>query len=126
MKEQLTNRIPGRLAMITAAAMVLLVVSPALAEKDKEDKTNQRSVTGLVTDKAENPIDGAIVQLKDLKTLQIRSFITKANGEYHFYSLSTDTDYELKADSQGKSSNTRTLSSFDSRKQAQMNLKIDK
>lgn len=126
MKEQLTNRISGRLALITAAAMVLSVASPALAQKDKEDKTNQRSVTGLVTDKAENPIDGAIVQLKDLKTLQIRSFITKANGEYHFYSLSTDTDYELKADSQGKSSNTRTLSSFDSRKQAQMNLKIDK
>ncbi len=125
MKEQLTNRILGRVAVIAAAAM-MLVVSPAFAQKDKEDKTNQRSVTGLVTDKAENPIDGAVVQLKDLKTLQIRSFITKANGEYHFYSLSTDTDYELKADSQGKSSNTRTLSSFDSRKQAQMNLKIDK
>jgi len=126
MKEQLTNRILGRVAVIAAAAMMLLVVSPAFAQKDKEDKTNQRSVTGLVTDKAENPIDGAVVQLKDLKTLQIRPFITKANGEYHFYSLSTDSDYELKADSQGKSSNTRTLSSFDSRKQAQMNLKIDK
>lgn len=126
MNEQLTKRIRGRVALITAAAMVLLVAAPAFAEKDKEDKSNQRSVTGLVTDKAENPIDGAIVQLKDLKTLQIRSFITKGNGEYHFYSLSTDTDYELKADSQGKSSNTRTLSSFDSRKQAQMNLKIDK
>jgi len=126
MKEQLTNRILGRVAVIAAAAMMLLVVSPAFAQKDKEDKTNQRSVTGLVTDKAENPIDGAVVQLKDLKTLQIRSFLTKANGEYHFYSLSTDSDYELKADSQGKSSNTRTLSSFDSRKQAQMNLKIDK
>ena len=126
MKEQLTNRILGRVGVIAAAAMMLLVVSPAFAQKDKEDKTNQRSVTGLVTDKAENPIDGAVVQLKDLKTLQIRSFITKANGEYHFYSLSTDTDYELKADSQGKSSNTRTLSSFDSRKQAQMNLKVDK
>jgi hypothetical protein len=126
MKEQLTKRGLARVALLTAAVMMLLVVSPALAEKNKEDKTNQRSVTGLVTDKAENPIDGAVVQLKDLKTLQIRSFITKANGEYHFYSLSTDTDYELKADSQGKSSNTRTLSSFDSRKQAQMNLKIDK
>ena len=126
MREQLTNRILGRVGVIAAAAVMLLVVSPAFAQKDKEDKTNQRSVTGLVTDKAENPIDGAVVQLKDLKTLQIRSFITKANGEYHFYSLSTDTDYELKADSQGKSSNTRTLSSFDSRKQAQMNLKIDK
>ena len=105
----------------------IIMAAPAFAQKkDKEDKSNQRSVTGVVLDKGDNPIEGAVVQLKDLKTLQIRSFITKANGEYHFYSLSTDTDYELKADSQGKSSNTRTLSSFDSRKQASMNLKIDK
>lgn len=108
--------------------LLCLATVPGLAQKkDKDaDKSNQRSVGGVVLDKSDNPIEGAVVQLKDTRTLQIRSFITKTNGAFHFYSLSPDVDYELKADSQGKTSNTRTLSSFDSRKQASMNLKIDK
>jgi len=111
----------------TIAIAMCLAASPSFAQKkEKDDKSPQRSVAGLVLDKSDNPVDGAVVQLKDTRTLQIRSFITRSDGAYHFYSLSPDVDYELKADSQGKSSNTRTLSSFDSRKQASMNLKIDK
>jgi len=111
-----------------AGLLLCLATLPALAQKKDKgaDKDTQRSVTGVVLDKADNPIEGAVVQLKDTRTLQIRSFITKTDGAYHFHSLSTDVDYELKADAQGKGSNTRTLSSFDSRKQASMNLKIDR
>jgi len=64
--------------------------------------------------------------LKNTKTLQIRSFITKDHGAYYFHGLSTDIDYELKAEYQGASSPTKTLSSFDSRKQAVINLKLNK
>jgi len=35
-------------------------------------------------------------------------------------------DYELKADFQGASSGTKTLSAFDSRKEAVINLKLNK
>ena len=66
-----------------------------------------------------------MVQLKNMKTLQIRSFITKEDGTYHFFELSPDVDYELKADFQGASSGTKTLSSFDSRKKAVINLKLN-
>jgi len=118
-----------RFTTVITVALMLLLALPAAAQwkkdKDKEN-ANQRSAQGVVMDAAENPLEGAVVQLKDSKTLQIRSFITKTNGAYHFYSLSTDTDYELKATYQGKSSNSRTLSSFDGRKQAVMNLKIEK
>lgn len=108
-------------------AVMLVVVVPAVAQKrDTKENTTTRSVEGVVTDNAETPVDGAVVQLKDTKSLQIRSFITRANGTYHFHGLSPDVDYELKADHQGKSSSQRTLSSFDSRKQAVMNLKLDK
>jgi len=39
--------------------------------------------------------------------------------------LSPDIDYELKADYQGASSSTKTLSSFDSQKQSTLNLKLN-
>jgi hypothetical protein len=66
------------------------------------------------------------VQLKNIKTLQIRSFITKEGGAYYFQGLSPDVDYELKADYQGESSGTKTLSSFDSKKLSYINLKLNK
>jgi hypothetical protein len=83
-------------------------------------------VQGTVTNADDAPVDGAVVQLKNTKTLQIRSFITKEHGTYYFHGLSTDVDYELRADFQKSSSAAKTLSSFDSRKQAVINLKLNK
>jgi carboxypeptidase family protein len=114
------------MGLVTAVALAGVVTLPAQAQKkDKDDKLT-RSVQGVVSDSKDNPLDGAVVQLKDTKTLQIRSFITKQNGTYHFHSLNPDIDYELKAEHQGANSGSKTLSSFDSRKSAVINLKIDK
>jgi hypothetical protein len=66
-----------------------------------------------------------VVQLKNTKTLQIFSFITRDHGAYYFHGLSRDVDYELRADFDGASSGTRTLSSFDTRKQPVVNLKLE-
>jgi hypothetical protein len=105
-------------------AVLLLFASATFAQK-KKDAVNTRSVQGTVTVADDSPVNGAVVQLKNTKTLQIRSFITKDDGTYHFYDLSPDIDYQLKADYQGASSNTKTLSSFDSRKQTTLNLKLN-
>ena len=109
------------------AAMTLLVcAASAFAASKKGEDQNVRSVQGTVTEASENAIDGAVVQIKNTKTLQIRSFITKEHGAYYFHGLSPDVDYELKAEYQGQSSPTKTLSAFDSRKQAVINLKLTK
>ena len=114
------------LRMVAAAALACIVAPPVLAQKKKDSDDRQtRSVQGVVSDNADNPVDGAVVQLKDTKTLQIRSFITKKNGTYHFHSLNPDIDYELIAKSKGATSGSKTLSSFDSRKSAVINLKIE-
>ena len=105
-------------------AVLLLCACAALAQKKNGGETT-RSVQGTVTIADDSPVDGAVVQLKNTKTLQVRSFITKEDGTYHFYDLSPDIDYELKADYQGASSNTKTMSSFDSRKQTTLNLKLN-
>jgi len=110
------------------AVLVLLVSIPAAFSQKKkgDDQASSRSVEGVVTSAEEAPLAGAVVQLKNTKTLQIRSFITQEDGHYYFHGLNTDIDYELKADFKGQSSATHTLSSFDSRKGAVLNLKIKK
>jgi hypothetical protein len=94
-------------------------------KKPKDEETKTRSLTGTVKDEKDNAVEGAIVQLKDTKSLQVRSFITKEDGTYHFHGLSTDVDYQVKADHQGATSGVRTLSVFDSRKSAIINLKLE-
>jgi hypothetical protein len=96
----------------------------AFADKKGTEPGNQRMVQGTVSDSGEKPVNGAVVYIKNVKTLQIRSFITKEQGAYYFHSLSPDVDYELHAEYNGASSGNKTLSSFDSRKQAIINLKL--
>lgn len=104
----------------------LAVTLPAFqSKKEKAEDAQMRSVEGVVRDQSDNPVEGAVVQLKDTKTLRIRSFITKNDGSYYFHGLSRNTDYEIKADYRDASSDSKTLSVFDDRKKAVINLKLD-
>jgi histidinol dehydrogenase len=114
------------MGLVAAVALAGVVTLPAYGQKKDSNERQTRSVQGVVTDNADTPLEGAVVQLKDTKTLQIRSFITKQNGTFHFHSLNPDIDYELRAEHQGANSGSKTLSSFDSRKSAVMNLKVGK
>ena len=116
----------SRVAALFAMMLLALAFPLAAQKKDARESATTRSVQGVVTDSGDNVLEGAVVQLKDTKSLQIRSFITRGGGEFHFHGLSKDVDYELKAEHQGKSSDEKRLSSFDSRRQAVINLKIDK
>jgi len=113
-------------AILAVATVLLLSAATGFAQKKNDELANTRSVQGTVSTGDDSPVDGAVVQLKNTKTLQIRSFITKDGGAYYFQGLSPDVDYELKAEHQGESSSTKTLSSFDSRRKAIMNLKLNK
>lgn len=91
----------------------------------KEDP-NLRVIEGIVTDASRNPIAKAIVQLKDTRTLQIRSFITQDDGTYRFAALRNDVDYEIKAVIGEQSTPTKRVSSFESRKVIPVNLALEK
>jgi len=99
---------------------------PLFKGERKKAESNERSLTGTIVDKADALVEGAVVQIKDTKTLRVRSFLTKADGKYQFHGLSVDTDYEVKAERQGISSETRTLTVYDTRKEPILNLKLDK
>jgi hypothetical protein len=113
--------------LVLTMALLSCAVMPASAQRPKKGEDARiRSVQGAVTNAAGEAVTGAVVQLKNTKTLQIRSFITKEQGEYFFNGLSPDVDFELRAEATGAASGTKTLSSFDGRKQAVLNLKLDK
>ncbi len=114
-----------------ALALALAFAAPfqARAQDEKPNKKEEatlRSVQGTVFDKDDKPVVGAVVQLKDVRTLQMRSYISKANGEYHFSSLKIDDDYELEARNKDLTSGPHKISIFDDRKLVIQNLKADK
>jgi hypothetical protein len=111
---------------LTIGTMLLLMAAGPAAFAQKKGENAMRSVQGVITTAEDSVASGAVVYLKNVKTLQVRSFITKEDGQYHFYELSPDVDYELKAELQGASSGSKTLSSFDSKKVATINLKLNK
>lgn len=114
------------LALALVAAMFSIRAQAAESQKKKDADSTVRSVQGTVTDPAGKSIAGAVVHLKNTKTLQIRSFITKEDGSYVFHGLSTNVDYELKAEADKQASDSKTLSVFDARNKAVINLKIKK
>lgn len=98
----------------------------ALADKAAKEDPNIRSVEGVVTDADGQAVAGAVVHLENTKTLQVRSFIAKDNGGYSFHGLSTNVEYELKAEHQGATSDVKKLSVFDSRKRIVLDLKLNR
>ena len=93
-------------------------------KKEKDDPTI-RIVQGTVRDASDQFAPAAVVQIKNMKTLQIRSFITKEDGKFMFNNLGRDVDYEVKAEGKGFVSAAKTVSTFDDRKVAVVNLKLD-
>jgi Carboxypeptidase regulatory-like domain len=84
-----------------------------------------RVVQGMAQNAEAQPQQNAVVYLQDQKTLEVRTYITEADGHYRFGQLSSDVDYQLWAEYKGRKSKTRSISSFDSKKQFNFDLKID-
>ena len=118
------------IALVFLLIATLSVATPAAPQdKDKEAAKHEaslKSVRGLVTDKAENPIPSSVVFLKNNRSNAIRSYIADDAGNYRFSGLDPNVDYEIHAEKDGAKSQTRTISSFDSKKENILNLKIDK
>jgi type 1 fimbria pilin len=107
-----------------AVLPVVLLLSGAFSPPHADSDDGRRSVEGTVSDAAGKIVTGAVVQIKDLKSLQIRSFVTQSDGAYRFLGLNPDTDYELSASYAGASSKTKTLTVFNNHKKAVIDLKL--
>jgi hypothetical protein len=96
----------------------------ALAQQKKKGSQQTRNVQGVVHAPDGAPQDGAVVQLENKRTMQVRSFISQADGSYYFHDLNADVDYELRAEFRGSASDKRTVSTFDSRQDVTIDLQL--
>lgn len=87
--------------------------------------TNTRIVTGVVKDQNDNPIPGAIVQLKSLKTSKIIDFPTKDDGRFTFRDLHLDENYELVAKHDQITSPVKKVTMYDTRKNIVLTFKLE-
>ncbi len=106
-------------------AAVLLMAALSMAQSGVSGREPQsKSVRGQVTDASNQPVPNAVVYLKNSKTLAVKTFIAQGDGNYRFHSLLPNTDYELYAEANGKRSDNKTISQFDTRAELTINLKI--
>lgn len=116
-----------KLAQFTTVGLMLLSVSVcamAVAVEPQKKSEPMRALTGHVVGSQNEPLDKAIVYLKNTKTLAIKTYISDPDGSYRFPALMPNIDYEVHAEHNGEHSDTKTLSGLDTRKQLDVTLHI--
>lgn len=107
-----------------------LVAMPAhTQEQSKEQKRAEAQLKvlhGSVIDKSENPIPASVVYLKNVKSQAVKTYIADESGNYRFSGLDPNVDYEIHAEHDDMTSAIRTVSSFDSRRDIEVTLKLSK
>jgi Carboxypeptidase regulatory-like domain len=110
------------------SVLVLMVAYAAAGfsayAKDKNNDAG-RMLTGKVTDHQDQPLPNAVVYLSNPRTRAVKSFIVGPDGVYRFPALSPSIDYEVYAQYNGRNSDTKTVSQFDTRQNVTINLRID-
>ena len=102
-----------------------LLVSVSAVAKDKESATPGRLLSGRVVDKQDEPVVNAVVYVTDTRSRAVKTYIVGPDGSYRFPALSANVDYEVYAQFNGKSSDTKRISQFDDRKVLSVVLRID-
>jgi Carboxypeptidase regulatory-like domain len=110
-------------AFFVVATMLLLI--GLAAAQGKQQNASGRLLTGRVLDHDDSPLASSVVYLTNTRTRAVKTYIVGKDGGYRFPALSQNIDYEVYAQFSGRKSDTKTLSQFDSRANANINLKID-
>ncbi len=92
--------------------------------QDKNAAAQLRTVHGSVVNKNEDPVPTSVVYLLNVKTQSVKTYIADDAGNYRFSGLDPNVDYEVHAEHDGLTSATRTVSSFDSRRDIEIILKL--
>ena len=115
-----------------AAGVLLLAVSAGVlpvgnrwgAPKAQAQNLGQRVVMGSVVDADSSLVPGAVVFLRNTKTKSIRSYTSSKDGRFRFAQVNMTDEYDLWAEKEGRKSATKTVSSWDTRKEFETELKI--
>lgn len=84
----------------------------------------RHTVDGIVINGAKAPIANAVVYLENPKSLDVQSYLTDAQGHYHFSQIAPQTDYELWAEQNGHQSKHKFISQFSNHNQFHFTLTL--
>jgi hypothetical protein len=119
----LNNR--GALQIAFAIALGLLLAFPADAQ-NKKGESQLRTIHGSAIDKSENPVPSSVIYLLNVRTQAVKTYIADDEGNYRFSGLDPNVDYEIHAEHDDMASAIRTVSSFDSRRDIEVILKLNR
>lgn len=118
------------LKLLAALFLIFLVIVPSHAQEEtkaqKKAEAQLKTLHGVVVDKNENPVPSSVVYLKNVKSQAVKTYIADETGSYRFSGLDPNVDYEIHAEHDALTSATRTVSSFDSRRDIEVVLKLSK
>jgi Carboxypeptidase regulatory-like domain len=108
-------------AVVIALGLAFAHAAPA---QDKKADAQLRTIRGVVLDKDENPVPSSVIYLLNVKTQAVRTYIADDSGNFRFSGLDPNVDYEVHAEHNETASPTHTVSSFDSRRDIELVLKL--
>jgi hypothetical protein len=113
-------------AIAVGAVLALGLVAPAIRTASEAHAQNlgMRTVNGRVLDSGSAAVQGATVFLRDTKTKAIRSYTSAEEGKFRFAQVNMQGDFDLWAEKDGKKSPVKTISSWDTRKEVEAELKL--
>ncbi len=129
-----------KLFLVSLAAVSLGTLTPASAQQtDPSNKphvflenrskpgkpSTMRLIQGTVKDQNDNPIRGAVVQLKDMKTSKVIDFLTKDDGKFAFRDLAMDVNYELTAKHSGLTPLVKKVTPYDARHEVVLTFRLE-
>ncbi len=113
----------ARFSLPILIALFFILSAAARATQDQK-QPELRTVHGTVEDKDENPVPSGVVYLKNVKTEGVKTYIADDTGSYRFSGLDPNVDYEIHAEHNEMTSSVRTISSYDSRRDINLTLKL--
>ncbi len=121
---------PRRCARACLAVLFAVALCTPAAHADKSGKPRKTKPAVELVAKGKvlhggAPAEGAVVYLENPQSLAIKSYLTEANGQFHFSNISPQTDYEVWAEQNGVESKHKFISQFSSHSQFVFTLKLD-
>ena len=111
------------LFLALSLAIALFAATSGFAQNNKGD-SELRTLHGSVVDDTDTPAPSSVVYLMNAKTQAVRTYIADDAGNYRFSGLDPNVDYQIHSEHNGLVSPTRTISSFDTRKDISLTLKL--
>jgi hypothetical protein len=110
--------------VVLACVPISLLVARVPAWSAKEKKPVTKTIAGVVSDEADNPIVGAAVELSDVQDNKKVAKYSQEGGKYQFDDLDPRHDYEVQVTFKGLSSEVRKVSSIDDRRIVVLNFTL--